>query len=209
MEAKVLNIQGTETGRTVTLSDAVFGLESPSRHAIYMDVRQILANARQGTHKTKERGEVSGSTKKAFRQKGTGGARRGHRRSPLLYHGGTIFGPKPRDYSFKVNSKIKALARRSALTFKAQGNAITVLESFSFDAPKTKRFLEILEKLSVGTSKVLVVLPEQNANVFLSGRNLPNAHVCTVSDLNTYDILNAERMVIVENAVNLINQRLS
>lgn len=207
MEAAVLSIQGTNTGRKVTLSDAVFGLERPSDHAIYMDVRQMMANARQGTHKTKERGEVSGSTKKAFRQKGTGGARRGGRRSPVLRHGGTIFGPKPRDYSFKVNQKIKQLARRSALTYKALGEAITVVEAPSFDAPKTKQFLAILESLKVADKKTLFVLNAQDDNLFFSGRNLPKAHVCTVSDLNTYDILNADQLVIVENAVSTINER--
>lgn len=209
MEAAVYTIKGTSTGRTVTLSDAVFGLETPSDHAIYMDVRQMQANARQGTHKTKERGEVSGSTKKAFRQKGTGGARRGHRRSPLLYHGGTIFGPKPRDYSFKVNSKLKALARRSALTYKARESAITVVENPVFDAPKTKTFIAMLNDLKVSGSKVLFLLPASNQNVFLSGRNLPYANVRTVDELNTFDILRADKLVIVENAVNIINERLS
>jgi len=209
MEAAVYTIQGISTGRTVTLSDAVFGLETPSDHAIYLDVRQKQANARQGTHKTKERGEVSGSTRKAFRQKGTGGARRGHRRSPLLYHGGTIFGPKPRDYSFKVNSKLKALARRSALTYKARESAITVVENPAFDAPKTKRFIAMLNDLKLSNTKVLFLLSDGNKNVYLSGRNLPKTNIRTVDELNTFDILRADKLVIVENAVNIINERLS
>lgn len=207
MEAVVYTIQGAATSRKVTLSDSVFGLETPSDHAIYLDVRQILANARQGTHKTKGRGEVSGSTKKAFRQKGTGGARRGHRRSPLLRHGGTIHGPQPRDYSFKVNQKIKELARRSALTYKALGNAIMVVEAPSFDVPKTKRFITMLEELKLSDKKTLFVLSALDSNVFLSGRNLPKAHVCIATDLNTYDILNADQLVIVENAISIINEK--
>jgi large subunit ribosomal protein L4 len=207
MELAVLNTKGSETGRTVSLPDAVFGVE-PSDHAIYQDVRQTQANARQGTHKAKERGEVSGSKKKPYRQKGTGNARPGHKRSPLWRHGGRVFGPRPRDYGFKLNRKIKRLARRSALTYKAKDEQITILENLAMDAPKTKDFQAILAALNAADSKVLVVVPEYSKNVYLSGRNLPKAQVVRAEDLNTYDILNADRLVICEGAVEKIEQQL-
>lgn len=209
MEVAVYNIEGSETGRTVSLSDSVFGLENPSDQAIYQDVRLILANQRQGTHKAKERGEVAGSTKKPYRQKGTGNARPGMRKSPLWRHGGRIFGPRPRSYGFKLNKKFKQLARRSALTYKAKEENIRVLESFEFDAPKTKQFLSILSNLETSNKKTLLVLGDYNKNVYLSGRNLPKAQVMTVADLNTYDILNAEMLIITEDAVSVINERLA
>lgn len=208
MELAVLNTQGAETGRTVTLRDEVFGV-TPSDHAMYQDVRQILANGRQGTHKAKERGEVSGSKKKPYRQKGTGNARPGHKRSPIWRHGGRAFGPRPRDYGFKLNKKVKRLARRSALTYKAQDNQITILENLSMDAPKTKNFKSILSALKANETKVLVVLPEYSKNVYLSGRNLPKAQVVRAEDLNTYDILNADHLLICEGAVEKIEQQLS
>lgn len=208
MEVAVKNTQGADTGRKVSLSEAVYGLENPSDHAIYQDVRQLLANARQGTHKAKERGEVSGSNKKPYRQKGTGNARPGHKRSPLWRHGGRVFGPRPRSYSFKLNKKIKRLARRSALTYKAREEAITVIESFNFDAPKTKNFVSLLKALEMDASKVLLVLNGDHKNIVLSGRNLPKAQVVRASDLNTYDILNAEQVVIVEDAVETIEKQL-
>ncbi|MEZ4825855.1 MAG: 50S ribosomal protein L4 [Bacteroidia bacterium] len=209
MEVVVYNIEGSETGRTVSLSESVFGLDNPSDHAIYQDVRLILANQRQGTHKSKERGEISATTKKPYRQKGTGNARQGSRKSPLWRHGGRVFGPKPRDYGFKLNRKFKQLARRSALTYKAREEKIRVLENFEFDAPRTKRFLSILENLSLNNKKTLLVLGDYNMNVYLSGRNLPKAQVMTVADLNTYDILNAETLIITEDAVNIINEKLA
>lgn len=207
MELTVKNIKGEETGRKITLSDEIFGVE-PNDHAIYEDVRLMQANARQGTHKAKERGEVSGSTKKPFRQKGTGGARGGHKRSPLWRHGGRVFGPRPRDYGFKLNKKVKRLARRSALTYKARENSIILLENFNLQAPKTKDFIKILSALQLDNRKTLMVLPEDNANIFLSGRNVPRTQVVRASDLNTYDILNADRLVILEGAVEKINEQL-
>ncbi|MEZ4772177.1 MAG: 50S ribosomal protein L4 [Bacteroidia bacterium] len=209
MEVAVYNIEGSETGRTVSLSEGIFGLQNPSDHAIFQDVRLILANQRQGTHKAKERGEISATTKKPYRQKGTGNARQGSRKSPLWRHGGRVFGPRPRDYGFKLNRKFKQLARRSALTYKAREENIRVLENFDFDAPKTKNFLSILEKLALGNKKILMVLGDYSQNVYLSGRNLPKAQVMTVADLNTYDILNAETLIITEDAVNVINEKLA
>ena len=209
MEVAVYNIDGSETGRKVSLSEAVFALESPSDHAIYQDVRQHLANRRQGTHKAKERSEIKGTRKKPYRQKGTGNARAGSRQSPLWRHGGRVFGPKPRDYSFKLNKKFKRLARKSALTYKAREENIRVLENFAFEAPKTKAFIDILNKLEVSGKKVLMVLDENNQNVYLSGRNLPKAEVMVASDINTYAILNAEMLLITEEAVNIINERLA
>lgn len=207
MEIAVKNKQGADTGRKVTLSESIFGVD-PSDHAIYEDVRLILANARQGTHKAKERGEVSGSKKKPYRQKGTGNARPGHKRSPLWRHGGRVFGPKPRDYGFRLNKKVKRLARRSALTYKAREERITILENFTMDAPKTKEFKSMMAALKLNTSKVLFVLPEDGNNIYLSGRNLPKTQVIRAEDLNTYDILNAESLVIVEGAVAMIEQQL-
>jgi large subunit ribosomal protein L4 len=189
----------------VTLNDAVFGIE-PNDHAIYLDVKQFLACQRQGTHKSKERSEVSGSTRKLHKQKGTGGARIGDINSPVLVGGGRVFGPRPRDYRFKLNKKLKALARKSALTYKAQENAIVVVEDFTFEAPKTKDFVAMSQKLQVADKKLVLVLPEQNKNVYLSARNLTNATVITLSDLNTYRVLNNKALVITENALAAINE---
>ena len=209
MELAVYNIEGKDTGKKVTLNDAVFGLEDPNEHAIYLDVKQYLANQRQGTHKSKERSEVSGSTKKLGRQKGGGGARRGDINSPVLVGGGRVFGPKPRDYSFKLNKKVTALARRSALSYKAQENAIVVVEDFNMEAPKTKAFVEILNNLKVADKKVLMLLPEINKNVYLSARNLPKTKVSRAIDLNTYGVLDAGVMVVTENALSQIEQVLN
>jgi len=208
MEVAVKNIQGKDTGRKVTLPEAIFGIE-PNDHAIYEDVRQIQANGRQGTHKAKERGEVSGSTKKPFRQKGTGGARSGHKRSPLWRHGGRVFGPKPRDYSFKLNKKIKRLARRSALSYKVRENGIVVLENFNLQSPKTKEFVKILKALELSNTKVVMVLPEDNQNIWLSGRNIPKTEVVRAADLNTIDILNAGHLLILEDALAKLNEQLA
>ena len=208
MEVTVYNIDGDETGRKVNLSESIFGLESPSDHAIYQDVRLILANRRQGTHKAKERSEVKGSRKKPYRQKGTGNARAGSRQSPIWRHGGRVFGPKPRDYGFKVNRKMKALARKSALTYKAKEEKVKVVEAFDFDAPKTRQFLTILGNLQLAGKKTLLVMAEENRNLYLSGRNLTHAKVLTVADLNTYDILNAEEVLFMENALDAVNEKL-
>ena len=205
MELSVYNIKGEDTGRKVILNDAVFGIE-PNDHAIYLDVKQFLACQRQGTHKSKERSEVSGSTRKLHKQKGTGGARIGDINSPVLVGGGRVFGPRPRDYRFKLNKKLKALARKSALTYKAQENAIVVVEDFTFEAPKTKDFVAMSQKLQVADKKLVLVLPEQNKNVYLSARNLTNATVITLSDLNTYRVLNNKALVITENALAAINE---
>ena len=205
MELSVYNIQGQDTGKKVTLNDAVFGVE-PNDHAIYLDVKQFLANQRQGTHKSKERSEISGSTRKLHKQKGTGGARIGDINSPVLVGGGRVFGPKPRDYRFKLNKKVKALARKSALTYKAQENAIVVVEDFSFEAPKTKDFVALTKNLQVADKKIVLVLSDQNKNVYLSARNLTNARVITLSDLNTYRVLDNKALVLTESALEAINQ---
>ena len=205
MELSVYNIQGQDTGKKVALNDAVFGIE-PNDHAIYLDVKQFLANQRQGTHKSKERSEVSGSTRKLHKQKGTGGARIGDINSPVLVGGGRVFGPKPRDYRFKLNKKVKALARKSALTYKAQENAIVVVEDFSFEAPKTKDFIALTKNLQVADKKIVLVLSDQNKNVYLSARNLTNARVITLSDLNTYRVLDNKALVLTESALAAINQ---
>lgn len=207
MELAIHNTQGKETGSRITLSDEIFGIE-PNTHAIYQDVRYIMANARQGTHKAKERGEVSGSTKKPFRQKGTGGARAGHKRSPLMRHGGRVFGPRPRSYSFKLNQKLRQLARKSALSLKAAENNILVLDQIAFETPRTKDFMAVLNNLKIGDKKVLVLLPGENRNVYLSGRNLPKANVMLASDLNTYDVLNADAVVILQDSVGVIHNTL-
>ena len=204
MELSVFNIKGEDTGRKVTLNDAIFGIE-PNDHAIYLDVKQYLANQRQGTHKSKERSEVSGSTRKLIRQKGGGGARRGDLNSPVLVGGGRVFGPTPRDYSFKLNKKVKALARKSALSYKAQNEAIVVVEDFNFEAPKTKVFVEMTKNLKVSDKKVLVVLPEANKNVYLSARNVKGADVQSISGLNTYRVLNAGVVVFAESALSAID----
>ncbi|MCS6967076.1 MAG: 50S ribosomal protein L4 [Cytophagales bacterium] len=205
MELPVKNIQGDYTGRTVVLADSVFNIE-PNNHAIYLDVKQYLANQRQGTHKTKERSEVSGSTKKIIKQKGTGGARHGSIKAPIFIGGGRIFGPRPRDYSFKLNKKVKQLARRSALTYKARANAIHILENPVFAAPKTKQYVKMMQALSLADKKTLVVLPEPNLNFYLSSRNLQNTKVVQASSLNTYDVMNCDQLVICEGAVPIINQ---
>ncbi|MGL5788066.1 MAG: 50S ribosomal protein L4 [Bacteroidales bacterium] len=204
MELKVYNIKGEDTGRTVVLNDAVFGIE-PSNHAIYLDVKQYLANGRQGTHKSKERSEMSGSTRKLIRQKGSGGARRGDINSPVLVGGARVFGPRPRNYGFKLNKKVKALARKSALTYKAQENAIVVLEDFTFETPKTKDFVAMAKSLQVADKKLLLVLAEQNNNVYLSARNLERTKVITVSELNTYGVLDAKSLVLTEASLAAIN----
>lgn len=200
MEVSVFNIKGEDTGRKVTLNDSVFGIE-PNDHAIYLDVKQYLAAQRQGTAKSKDRSEMSGSTRKLGRQKGGGGARRGDINSPVLVGGARVFGPKPRNYDFKLNKKMKALARRSALSYKAQENALVVVEDFNLEAPKTKAFIEIVNNLKVSDKKVLVVLPEANKNVYLSARNLQGAKVAIASDINTYGVLNAAAMVVTESAL--------
>ena len=207
MEVNVLNIKGEDTGRKVVLNDAVFGIE-PNDHAIYLDVKQFLANQRQGTHKSKERSEISGSTRKLGRQKGGGGARRGDINSPVLVGGARVFGPKPRDYWFKLNKKVKALARRSALSYKAQSSNIVVIEDFNFEAPKTKDFINIVNNLKLAGKKTLMVLPEANKNVYLSARNIERANVTIASALNTYNVLNAETLVVTENAMKAIEETL-
>ena len=208
MELAVLNAQGQETGRKVVLSDAVFGVEA-NDHAIYLDVKQYLADQRQGTHKAKQRNEVAGSTRKLKRQKGIGGARCGSIKSPLFPGGGRIFGPVPRDYSFKLNKKLKRLARRSALTYKAQANAITVVENLALEAPKTKSVVALASALKVADKKVLVVLPETNVNLQLSCRNLPYVKTVLASSLNTYEVMNASALVMVEGAENVLNVMLA
>jgi large subunit ribosomal protein L4 len=208
MELAVINHKGQETGRTVTLSDDIFAIE-PNDNAIYLDVKQYLANQRQGTHKSKERNEVAGSTKKIKKQKGTGGARAGSLKAPNFRGGGRVFGPRPRDYSFKLNKKVKQLARKSALSYKAKENSLLVLEDVSFDAPKTKNYLALLSGLSLSNKKTLLVLAEDNKNVFLSSRNLPKAKVVTVNDVNTYQLLNADHLVLCEGSVSKLETILS
>ena len=208
MELAVLNAQGQETGRKVVLSDAVFGVEA-NDHAIYLDVKQFLADQRQGTHKAKQRNEVAGSTRKLKRQKGTGGARCGSIKSPLFPGGGRVFGPVPRDYSFKLNKKLKQLARRSALTYKAQAGAIQVLENPAMDAPKTKAIVALTKALNVENKKVLVVLPETNVNSQLSCRNIPSVKPILAQNLNTYEVMNAATVVLVEGSENVINVMLA
>lgn len=203
MHINVLDIKGQETGRKVTLSESVFGIE-PNDHVIYLDVKQYMADQRQGTHKSKERSEVSGSTRKLGRQKGGGGARRGDINSPVLVGGGRVFGPKPRDYRFKLNKKVKNLARRSALSYKAQEQAILVVEDFNFEAPKTKDFVNIAKNLKVDGKKLLLLLPEANKNVFLSARNLQKAHVMVAKDVNTYKILDADVLIVTENSLKAV-----
>ena len=204
MEVSVLNINGQETGRKVTLNEAIFGIE-PNDHVLYLDVKQYLAAQRQGTAKTKERSELSGSTRKLGRQKGGGGARRGDINSPVLVGGGRVFGPKPRDYSFKLNKKVKVLARKSALTYKAQENAIVVVEDFNLDAPKTKDFVNIAKNLKVDGKKLLLVLPEVEKNVYLSARNLQKTEVMTAAQVNSYKVLNADVLVVTENSLKVID----
>jgi large subunit ribosomal protein L4 len=204
MELTVYNIKGEVTDKKVTLDDSIFGIE-PNEHVIWLDVKQYLANQRQGTHKTKERGELAGSTRKLIRQKGGGGARRGDIKSPLLVGGGRAFGPKPRDYGFKVNKKTKALARKSALSLKAKNSSIVVIEDLEFDAPKTKSLVELTKSLQLADKKLLFVLPSQNKNVYLSARNLGKVNIVTASDLNTYAIMDATNLVITESSVAAID----
>lgn len=208
MQLPIFNIEGQETKGTVTLPEGVFGIE-PNDHAIYLDVKQYLANQRQGTHKSKERWEMSGSTRKLHKQKGTGGSRKGDINSPLFKGGARVFGPQPRDYTFKLNKKVKALARRSALAYKAQGNSITVLEDFSFDTPKTKSFSDMLSKFNVTGKRVLIVTPEKNENLVLSGRNIQKTKVVVASDLNTYDLMNASRVLVLNSAIAKIEETLN
>ena len=203
MEINVLDINGQETGRKVTLNESIFGIE-PNDHVLYLDVKQYLANQRQGTHKAKERSEHSGSTRKLGRQKGGGGARHGDINSPLLRGGGRVFGPRPRDYRFKLNKKVKVLARKSALSYKAQENAIIVVEDFNFEAPKTKDFIKVAKNLKVEGKKLLMVLPEANKNVYLSARNLQRSEIALAAQLNSYKVLNADVMVITENSLKAI-----
>lgn len=205
MELAVYNIKGEDTGKKVTLNDEVFALAEPNEHAVYLDVKQYLANQRQGTHKAKERSEVSGSTKKLGRQKGGGGARHGDINSPVMIGGGRVFGPRPRNYSFKLNKKVKALARRSALTFKAQGGQIVVVEDFNFEAPKTKEFVNFAKNIKVYGEKTVLVFPSQNKNVYLSARNIEKTFVITAAELNTYRILDNKKLVVTESSVAVLN----
>ena len=204
MELNVLNIKGQETGRKVTLNEAIFGIE-PNDHVIYLDVKQYLANQRQGNAKSKERSEISGSTRKLGRQKGGGGARHGDINSPLLRGGARVFGPKPRDYSFKLNKKVKALARKSALAYKAQENAIIVVEDFDFEAPKTKEFVAIAKNLKIDGKKMLFLMSDTNNNVYLSARNLQRSEVMEANKLNTYKVLDADVLVITEKSLQTID----
>ena len=208
MEVSVFNIKGEDTGRKVTLDESIFGIE-PNEHVVYLDVRQFLANQRQGTHKSKERSEISGSTRKLGRQKGGGGARRGDINSPLLVGGARVFGPKPRDYHFKLNKKVKQLARKSALSQKAIENAIIVVEDFTFEAPSTKVFVDMLNKLNVCNKKQLFVLPSSNKNVYLSARNLKRTDVVMASNINTYGILNSDVLVVSEGSLEIISNTLT
>jgi len=203
MELAVVNIDGKETGRKVKLNDSIFGIE-PNDHAIYLDTKQFLANQRQGTHKSKERGEITASTRKIKRQKGTGTARAGSLKNPLFRGGGRVFGPKPRYYGFKLNKKVKELARKSALSYKASTNNIIVLEDFSFEAPKTKEMVKMGANLNITDKKSLIVLPEQNKNIYLSARNTQGVEVIIASELSTYEIMKASTLVLVESAIDVL-----
>ncbi len=205
MEVKVINISGKETGAKVQLSDSVFGIK-PSDHAIYLDVKQYLANQRQGTHKSKQRNEIAGSTRKLYKQKGTGGARAGSIKSPLFNGGGRVFGPQPRDYSFKLNKKLKSLARKSALSYKAIDNNVVVLEDFTFDSIKTKNYIDLVNALNIAGEKTLLVLPTQNNNIYLSSRNIQKAKVITAADLNTYDVLNAGKLLLTADSLKTLEE---
>lgn len=205
MELAVYNIKGEDTGKKVTLNDEVFAIE-PNEHAVYLDVKQYLANQRQGTHKSKERSELAGSTRKLHKQKGGGGSRIGDINSPVLVGGARVFGPRPRNYSFKLNKKLKDLARKSALSFKAQNNQIVVVEDFNFEAPKTKEFVNFTKNLKLDDKKVLLVLASQNKNVYLSARNIKSASIITASDINTYKVLNNKALVLTESSVAVINE---
>jgi large subunit ribosomal protein L4 len=208
MEVAVLKYSGEKTSKKVSLSDDVFGIE-PNDHAIYLDVKSYLANQRQGTHKSKQRNEISGSSKKLKKQKGTGGARAGNIKNPQFKGGGRVFGPTPRDYSFKLNKKVKDLARKSALSYKAKDNSIAILEDFSFEAPKSKQYISMLSALSLGDKKTLLVLPEANKNVVLSGRNIQNTKVTTADQINTYDVMNADNVIFVESSISKVENLLN
>ena len=208
MEVSVVNISGKETGAKVQLPEAIFGVE-PNDHAIYLDVKQYLANQRQGTHKAKQRNEIAGSTRKLYKQKGTGGARAGNIKSPLFNGGGRVFGPQPRDYSFKLNKKLKQLARKSALSYKAKDNNIVILEDFSFDSIKTKNYIKLVTDLNVAAEKTLLVLPAANKNVYLSSRNIKKAKVITADQLNTYDVLNAGKLLLTTGSVKTLEEALA
>ncbi|PWG79993.1 50S ribosomal protein L4 [Pararcticibacter amylolyticus] len=205
MEVSVVNISGKETGAKVQLPESIFGVE-PNDHAIYLDVKQYLANQRQGTHKSKQRNEIAGSTRKLYKQKGTGGARAGNIKSPLFNGGGRVFGPQPRDYSFKLNKKLKQLARKSALSYKAKDNNIVVLEDFSFETIKTKNYVKLVTDLNIAAEKTLLVLPAANNNVYLSSRNLKKAKVITADQLNTYDVLNATKLLLTAGSVKTLEE---
>jgi large subunit ribosomal protein L4 len=205
MELSVLDIKGKDTGRKVNLSDDIFKAE-PNDHAIYLDVKQFLANQRQGTHKSKERAEIARTTKKLKKQKGTGGARAGSMKSPLFRGGGRVFGPRPRDYSFKLNKKSKAVARKSALSYKAADSKISVLADFNFEAPKTKNYISFLQGIALADKKTLFIIPEENSNIYLSSRNLKNAKVITATQLNTYDVMNADTLLISEGSIEKIEK---
>jgi len=207
MELSVLDINGKETGKKVALNDAIYAIE-PNDHVLWLDVKQYLANQRQGTHKSKERSEMSGSTRKLIRQKGSGGARRGDINSPVLVGGARVFGPKPRDYSFKLNKKVKVLARKSALAYKAKDNQIIVVEDLSFDKPQTRDFVNLTKSLQVADKKILLVLPDQNKNVYLSARNLQKVKVISASELNTYAVMNCASVVMAESSVAIIDNLL-
>ncbi len=205
MELAIYNIKGEDTGRKAQLNDEVFAVEA-NEHAVYLDVKQYLANQRQGTHKSKERSEVSGSTRKLHKQKGGGGSRIGDINSPVLVGGGRVFGPRPRDYRFKLNKKVKVLARKSALTYKVQDNNIKIVENFTFETPKTKEFVNFAKNLEAEGKKVLLVLPDQNKNVYLSARNVPNAKVIKASDINTYVLMNSNAIILTEGSLDVINK---
>lgn len=208
MNIPILNIKGEDTGRKAKLDDKIFKIE-PNDHAIYLDVKQYLANQRQGTHKSKERAEITGSTRKVKRQKGTGTARMGSMKSPVLRGGGRVFGPQPRDYGFKLNKKVKALARKSALSYKAKDKDLTILEDFNLDQPKTKTYIEILNSLAVSDKKTLMVIPKSDTNVVLSGRNLPKAKIALASNISTYEVLNADKLILCEGSIEIIENILN
>jgi large subunit ribosomal protein L4 len=208
MEVAIVKYSGEKSGKKAKLSDEVFGIE-PNDHAIYLDVKSYLANQRQGTHKSKQRNEISGSSRKIKKQKGTGGARAGNIKNPQFKGGGRVFGPTPRDYSFKLNKKVKDLARKSALTYKAKDNAIVVLEDFNFETPKTNQYVKMLSALSLADKKTLLVLPEKNKNVVLSGRNLKNAKVTTADQINTYDVMNADNVMFIASSVSKVETLLN
>ena len=208
MDVAITKYSGETTGRKVNLSSEVFGIE-PNDHAIWLDVKSYLANQRQGTHKSKQRNEITGSSKKIKKQKGTGGARAGNIKNPQFKGGGRVFGPAPRDYSFKLNKKVKDLARKSALTYKAKDNSIAIIEDFNFEAPKTKQYISMLKSLGVTSQKTLLVLPESNYNIASSGRNIRNTKIITASQINTYDVINADKLILVESSVGKIDNLLN